>query len=65
MYKLFILFAILVGAVATAPAPAPKPTSPPHAWPHSLGLAATGNSAPRSLRGGNTINQVKTMMPSF
>ena len=73
MYKLLILFAILFEAAATsaipapAPAPAPKPTSPPHTWLHSLGLAATGNSAPRKLRGGNTANnnQLKTTIPSF
>ncbi len=80
MYRLFILSAILFGEtiastpiVAPPPQPKPKPTqppSPPYTWLHSLGLAATGNSAPRSLRGtpaaaDNSIQQIKTILPGF
>ncbi len=78
MYRLFILSAILfqetdASKPVVAPPPQPKPTQPPnpsHTWLHSLGLAATGNSAPRSLRGtpaaaDTSIQQIKSILPGF
>jgi hypothetical protein len=81
MYRLFILSAILFGEtdaskpiVAPPPQPQPqspqsKPPSPVYEWLHSLGLAATGNSAPRYLRGSqtvdNSIQQIKSILSGF